>query len=101
MSKQIFFYIMVMALVTYFIRILPLILLRSQITNKYVKSFLYYIPYVTLSIMIFPAILFATSSRSSAVVGFILAILVAYKFENLFLVTIVACTSVIVVGLFL
>ena len=62
MSGNIYIYIAVMAVVTYLIRALPLTLIRKQIKNKYLKSFLYYVPYVTLAVMTFPAIVNATQS---------------------------------------
>ena len=56
-----------MAIATYAIRVLPLTLIRKEITNKYIKSFLYYVPYVTLAVMTFPAILTATQSMSDCI----------------------------------
>ena len=56
MDKNIYIYIGLMALVTYAIRVLPLTLIRKEIKNVYIRSFLYYVPYVTLSIMTFPAV---------------------------------------------
>ena len=55
-----------MALVTYLIRVLPLTLIRKEIKNQTLKSFLYYVPYVTLAVMTFPAILDSTQSTLSA-----------------------------------
>ena len=60
MSGNIYLYIAVMAGVTYLIRVLPLTLIRKQIDNRFVQSFLYYVPYATLSAMTFPAILEAS-----------------------------------------
>ena len=60
MSHNIYIYIFVMAGVTYLIRLLPLTFIRGEIKNTYIRSFLYYVPYVTLSVMTFPAILSAT-----------------------------------------
>ncbi|WP_287047303.1 AzlD domain-containing protein [Treponema sp.] len=62
MSGNVYVYIAVMAGVSFVIRVLPLTLLRKQLKNRFLKSFLYYIPYVTLSVMTFPAILHATQS---------------------------------------
>ncbi len=62
MNHNVYLYILVMAGVTYLIRLLPLTLIKKEIKNVYVKSFLYYVPYVTLSVMTFPAILHATAS---------------------------------------
>ena len=64
-----YIYILIMALVTYLVRVLPLTLIRKEIKNITVKSFLYYVPYVTLAIMTFPAILSATSSIISAAIA--------------------------------
>ena len=93
MSNAIF-YIFVMAFVTYLIRVLPLTLVRKEIKNVYIRSFLYYVPFVTLAVMVFPAILDATVSAWSALIGFIVAIV----FVN---VALLACVSVFVVELFL
>lgn len=62
MKGNIYWYIFVMAGVTYLIRVLPLTLIRKPIKNKWIRSFLYYVPYVTLAVMTFPGILTATSS---------------------------------------
>ena len=62
MNHNIYIYIFVMAAVTYLIRMLPLTLIRKEIKSTYIKSFLYYVPYVTLAAMTFPAILSATAN---------------------------------------
>ena len=64
MNHNIYIYILVMAAVSYLIRMLPLTLIRKEIKNKTIRSFLYYVPYVTLAVMTFPSILSATSSIS-------------------------------------
>ena len=92
-------YILCMAAVTYLIRVLPLTLLRKPITNKTVRSFLYYVPYVTLAVMTFPAILDATQSPIAAVVAFLGAIVLAYIGKSLFFVAVSACVSVFVLEL--
>lgn len=100
MQNNVYLYILAMAATTYLIRAMPFVLLRKPISNVYVRSFLHYVPYITLSIMIFPAILSATSTTVSAGIGFAVAILVAYKFENLFLVAGTACLAVFFVEFF-
>ena len=70
MSHNVYIYILVMAGVTYLIRVLPITLAKKEIVNPYIKSFLYYVPYACLAAMTFPAILSATASRISAVAGF-------------------------------
>lgn len=66
MKHNLYMYIFVMAAVTYLIRMLPLTLIRKEIKNTFIKSFLYYVPYVTLAVMTFPAILTATANIWSA-----------------------------------
>ena len=66
---MIYAYIFVMAGVTYLIRMLPLTLFQKKITNVYIRSFLYYVPYACLTAMTFPAILYATDSPISAFAG--------------------------------
>ena len=80
---------------------LPLTLIRKEITNKYIKSFLYYVPYVTLAVMTFPAILTATQSMWSGLIALIGAILLAWKGGNLFQVAIdtIAATIAIIPGI--
>jgi branched-subunit amino acid transport protein len=88
-----------MAAVTFAIRVLPLTLVKKQFTNTFVRSFLYYVPYVTLSVMTFPAILTATQSMWSGLIALIGAILLAWKGGNLFQVAIVSCALVFIVEL--
>jgi branched-subunit amino acid transport protein len=99
MKGNIYLYILVMAGVTYLIRLIPLIFMRKEIKNVYLKSFLYYVPYVTLAVMTFPAILNATASLWSALAGFITAIILAYRGASLFKVSILACLTVFIIEL--
>lgn len=96
MSHNVYLYILVMAGVTYLIRMLPLALFRKEITSPFVKSFLYYVPYACLAAMTFPAILFSTASVVSAVVGFAVALIAAYKEKSLLTVALCACAAVFV-----
>ena len=100
MNHNINIYIFVMAGVTYLIRLLPLTLIRKEIQNNYIKSFLYYVPYVTLSVMTFPAILEATANIWSALAGFIIALIMAYKKKSLITVSLFSCIMVFIVELF-
>ena len=88
-----------MALVTYAIRVLPLTLIRKKIENTTVRSFLYYVPYVTLAVMTFPAILDATQTPISAVMALVVAIALAYFGKSLFFVAISSTVTVILVEL--
>ncbi len=101
MSNNIYIYIFVMAGVTYLIRLLPLTFIRREIKNTFIRSFLYYVPYVTLSVMTFPAILYATENLWSALAGLIAAIFVAWKGDSLIKVSAAACITVFLVELFI
>ncbi len=87
--NNIYIYILVMAVTTYLIRMLPLTLFRKKIKNKFVNSFLHYVPCACLTAMTFPSILSATSSLISAVCGLAVALFLAYKEKSL--VTVAAC----------
>jgi branched-subunit amino acid transport protein len=97
---MVYLYILIGALVIYLIRMLPLTLIRKEIKNPFIKSFLYYVPYVTLSVMTFPAILSATGNPVTAWAGFLVGVVVAYLDGNLFKVAISACLAVFLTGLF-
>ena len=97
MRSNVYLYILVMAGVTYLIRMLPLVLSKKEITSPYIRSFLYYVPYACLAAMTFPAILSATSSVISAAVGFVVALVVAYREKSLLTVAIFACVAVVIV----
>lgn len=92
-------YLIVMAGVTYLIRVIPFVLINKKIENRFINSFLYYIPYAVLSAMTFPAILYATGSIISAVAGLLAAIFIAYKGKGLLIVAIGACAAVLAVEL--
>ena len=91
MGGNIYIYIAVMALVTYLIRMIPLTLIKKEITNTFIRSFLYYVPYVTLSVMTFPAILDSTGNLLSGAAGFAAAVvLLAFFGKSLFKVSVIA-----------
>lgn len=94
-------YLIVMAGVTYLIRVIPLVLVRKKIKNWFLNSFLYYIPYTVLAAMTFPAILYATGSMISAVAGFIAAVILSYRRGSLIVVAAGACGTVLLAELLL
>ena len=94
-------YILVMALTTYLIRVLPLTLIRKPIKNQFIQSFLYYVPYVTLSVMTFPAIVHATQSPVSGALALVVGIAAAWFGASLFQVSVACCAVVFVIELFL
>ena len=83
-------YILLMALTTYLIRMIPFTLMRKSIKSRFIKSFLYYIPYAVLSAMTFPAIFYSTGNEISAIVGTIAALVLAFYKKPLIVVSIVA-----------
>ena len=97
MQHNYWIYLLIMFAVTYLVRVLPLVVFRKKITNRFVRSFLAYIPYAVLAAMTFPAILFATDSVISAAVGFIVALIAAYKEKSLLTVALFACAAVFIV----
>jgi len=76
---------------------LPLVLSKKKITNRYIKSFLYYVPYACLAAMTFPAVLYSTANLYSALAGLIVAITAAYRGKSLLTVALLACAAVFIV----
>jgi branched-subunit amino acid transport protein len=101
MSGNVYIYILVMAGVSYLIRVLPLTLIRREIKSTFLKSFLYYVPYVTLAVMTFPAILEATNSMWAGLLALIVGILLAWFGRSLLTVAVLCCLTVFVTELFL
>lgn len=101
MQHNIYIYIAIVAVVTYIIRVLPLTLIRKPIKNRFVRSFLYYVPYVTLAVMTFPAIIYATESVYSGIAALVVGIVVAYLCDNLIIVALSSCAIVFVLELFI
>ncbi len=97
MNHSIFIYILIAALVSLVIRALPTTVMRKQITNRFVRSFLYYVPYVTLSVMTFPAITEATKNPVAGYLALIVGIVVAWFRKNLFETAVVCCLTVLIV----
>lgn len=95
MSKNIYIYIFIMAAVSFAVRALPLTLIQKQIKSRFLQSFLYYVPYVTLSIMTFPAIINATQSPISGALALAAGIIAAWFGADLFKVAISCCAVVL------
>jgi branched-subunit amino acid transport protein len=91
--------IAIMAFMTYLIRVSPMVIFRKKIENKWMKSFLYYIPYTVLAAMTFPAIFSSTASQVGAIVGCIVAVLLAYFKRGLLVVALGAAATVFVVSM--
>ena len=100
MNKN-YIYIFIMAGVSLLIRALPMTLFRRQIKSRFIQSFLYYVPYVTLSVMTFPAIVNATQSPVSGAAALIIGVLAAWFSADLFKTAVVCCGAVFLLELFL
>lgn len=94
-------YIAAMALTTYLIRVLPFTLIRKPIRNQFIRSFLYYVPYVTLAVMTFPAILNATGSPIAGAIALGVGIVAAFCHLGLLPVAAICCAVVFISELFL
>ena len=101
MSIQKLLYILVMALTTYFIRVLPLTVIRKKIKNRFFRSFLYYVPYVTLAVMTFPAIMDATANPVAGLAALLLGLVMAWLGAGLFPVAVGCCVIVFLLELLL
>ena len=89
--------LLVMAIITYLRRAIPLVLVKHKIKNKFFNSFLYYIPYTVLAAMTIPAIFTATGNLISAIAGLAVAIVLAYQRKCLIVVAVGACAAVFII----
>ena len=96
-----YIYIFIMVAVTYMIRVLPLTLIRKPIKNTFIRAFLYYVPYVTLAVMTFPAIMEATSVKLAGILALIIGIGAAYIGASLLTVSATCCIVVYILELLL
>lgn len=91
---SIYIYILVMAVTTYLIRAIPLILMKKPIENRFLRSFLHYVPTACLTAMTFPAILYATENWISGAAGLMVGVLLAFKKQSLLVVALASCAAV-------
>ena len=96
---KIYIYIILMAAMTYIIRVLPLTLIRKPIKNAFIRSFLYYVPYVTLAVMTFPAIMEVTSVPIAGAAALVIGIVCAWFKIGLFPVAAICCGTVLILEL--
>lgn len=101
MTHNTYIYIFTAFIVSYLIRVLPITLIRKPIKNRFIKSFLYYVPYVTLAVMTFPAIVQSTQSQLAGIAALIIGIIVSYFGLGLFPVACISCAVVFIFELFL
>lgn len=100
MKHSVWIYILIMILTTNIIRVIPITLIRKQIKNHFIQSFLYYVPYVTLAVMTFPAIIETTSSPIAGIAALVLGIISAWAGLGLFPVSVICCLIVFILELF-
>lgn len=91
-----FTYLLVAAITTYLIRMLPLVLIKKKITNRFIVSFLYYVPYAVLSVMTVPAVFYSCGSVYSAALGVIAGIIASYYEKSLLQVATISCIVVFI-----
>jgi branched-subunit amino acid transport protein len=101
MTKNVYVSLLIITLTIYAIRVLPFVFLRKEITNVRIRSFLYYVPYVTLAVMTFPAIISATDSMWSGMAALVVGIIVALLSGDLFKVAVSSCIAVFLTELIL
>jgi branched-subunit amino acid transport protein len=93
-----FIAVIIMAIVTYIPRVIPIVVFRKEIKSKYIKSFLHYVPFAVLGALTFPDIFYSTGNMATAVCGTIVALFLAYKEKSLVVVAIGAILAVYVTG---
>lgn len=101
MNRNIYIYILTVTVTVFAIRVLPLTIIRRPIQNRFIRDFLYYVPYVTLSVMTFPAIIDVTASPAAGLISLLIGIYAAYREMGLFKVTLICCLSVLILETFL
>lgn len=101
MSYSITIYIIITVGVSYLIRVLPLTAMRQKVKSRFLRSFLYYVPYVTLAVMTFPAIVQATQTPVAGAVALIVGIILAWLGAGLFPVSVACCITVFLIELLL
>ena len=101
MKNNPYVYIAIMAAVTIAVRVLPLTLVKGQIKSRFLQSFLFYVPYITLAVMTFPAIIEATNSPVAGALALVAGIVASWYGASLFQVAVGCCSLVFVLELFL
>lgn len=91
---SVYIYILVMAVTTYLIRVLPLLFFKKPIQSRFLRSFLHYVPIACLTAMTFPAILYTTEHLISGMVGLTIAVVLAMKNKSLIVVAAASCIAV-------
>ncbi len=100
MQHNVYLYILISFLVCYAIRTLPLTLIRKPITNRFIRSFLYYVPYVTLAVMTFPGMIYSCGNTLAGVICFVVGVVLSYMGKPLFTVACACCATVLICQFF-
>ena len=95
--SRIYLYILIMAVISYLIRVIPFTLIRKPIRSPFIRSFLYYVPYTTLAVMTFPAIVQATQTPAAGALALVIGIATAWRGLSLFHVACCCCIVVFIV----
>ncbi len=101
MERSIWIYVLIMAVVSFIIRVLPVTLIRRQIKNRFIRSLLFYLPYATLAVMTFPAILSISENPLCGAAAFAASLITAWLTKNLFLSAILGCAAAFLAALVL
>lgn len=96
-----FIYLAVMAAVTYIVRMLPFVLIKRKLENRFLISFLYYMPYAVLTVMTFPAILSSTGNTLSSLAGLAVGLLLSYFERSLVFVAVASCCAAFITNMFI
>ncbi len=100
-NEKFIVYLLIMAGVTYLVRMIPMVMIKEKIKNKFILSFLHYIPYTVLSAMTIPACFYATGNPISAAIGFIIAVVAALFNRSLLQVAVLSCVGVLIAEIFI
>ncbi len=101
MKNSVWIYLLVMSAVSFIIRVLPVTLIRRQIKNRFIRSLLYYLPYATLAVMTFPAILSISENPLCGAAAFAASVITAWFTKNLFLSALFGCAAAFLAAILL
>ena len=101
MNRSIWIYLLIVSVVSCVIRVLPVTLIRTQIKNRFIRSLLFYLPYATLAVMTFPAILAISENPLCGAAAFAASLVVSWFTKNLFLSAIFGCAAAFLTAILL
>ena len=101
MNKNFFILLAAMSVTTYLVRMIPFVIFRTDIKSKFIRDFLYYIPYCVLGAMTVPYIFYAGGDTLTSCIGFATAFILAYFRFSLITVAVFACTAAYIASIFI